>query len=152
MKTPSLLAAGFPWLSAKLSLLLTIPLLLGPASVSTLPNSGAPFTFNNTGPLNTARYLHTATLLPNGKVLVAGGQNGGGFLVSSELYDPAAGTWAATTGPLNTARYAHTATLLPNGKVLVAGGQNGGGYLGSSELYDPAAGTWAPTTGPLNTA
>ena len=63
---------------------------------------------------------HTATLLPNGKVLVAGGNNSG-ILTSAELYDPASGSWSAT-GSLNTARYQHTATLLPNGKVLVAGG------------------------------
>ena len=60
-------------------------------------------------------------MLPNGKVLVAGGDNGSGYLASAELYDPASGTWTAT-GSLNTARYCHTATLLPNGKVLVAGG------------------------------
>ena len=61
-------------------------------------------------------------MLPNGKVLVAGGYNGSGHLLSSaELYDPASGTWSAT-GSLNTAREFHTATLLPNGKVLVAGG------------------------------
>jgi hypothetical protein len=59
-------------------------------------------------------------LLPNGKVLVAGGFNGG-FLSSAELYDPASGTWSAT-GSLNTARTRHTAMLLPNGKVLVEGG------------------------------
>ncbi len=65
---------------------------------------------------------HTATLLPNGKVLVAGGFNGGfTILTSAELYDPASGSWTAT-GSLNTARAYHTATLLPNGKVLVAGG------------------------------
>ncbi len=60
----------------------------------------------------------------NGKVLVAGGENGSGDLSSAELYDPAIGTWTAT-GSLVTARHAHTATLLPNGKVLVAGGTNG---------------------------
>ena len=82
------------------------------------PASG---TWTATGSLNTARYDHTATLLPNGKVLVAGGYNAAAALSSAELYDPASGSWSAT-GSLNTARYAHTATLLPNGKVLVAGG------------------------------
>ena len=68
---------------------------------------------------------HTATLLPNGKVLVAGGCiMAVDDLSSAELYDPATGTWTAT-GSLGTARYGHTATLLPNGKVLVAGGDNG---------------------------
>src|SRR5438093_6322227 len=72
-----------------------------------------------TGNLVTARTRHTATLLPNGKVLVAGGNNGPA-LSSAELYDPASGTWTAT-GSLGTARERPTATLLPNGKVLVAG-------------------------------
>ena len=72
-----------------------------------------------TGSMATARCLHTATLLPNGKVLVAGGVDG--VLSSAELYDPASGTWSAT-GSMGTARDYHTATLLPNGQVLVAGG------------------------------
>src|SRR5262249_13388760 len=87
----------------------------------------------------------TATLLPNGKVLVAAGYNG---LSSAELYDPASGTWTVT-GSLNGRRFNHTASLLPNGTVLVAGGQNGG-PLASTQLYDPASGTWA-ATGSLNT-
>ena len=106
-------------------------------------------TWSTTGSLSTARERHTATLLPNGKVLVAAGLNPTD-LTSAELYDPAAGTWAST-GSLSTARRSHTATLLPNGKVLVAGGYNSGGYLNSAELYDPAAGTWA-STGSLSTA
>ena len=73
--------------------------------------------------LNTARVRHTATLLPSGKVLVAGGC--GTYAVaftSGEVYDdPSAGSWTPVAS-LNTARYLHTATLLPNGKVLVAGG------------------------------
>ena len=103
-----------------------------------------------TGSLFTARSRHTATLLPNGKVLVAGGNNGPA-LSSAELYDPATGTWTAT-GSLGTARERPTATLLPNGKVLVAGGaSNQSNFLNSAELYDPATGTWA-ATGSLGTA
>jgi hypothetical protein len=83
----------------------------------------APGRWRATGDLVTARYFHTATLLPNGLVLVAGGYNdlGGGFLASVELYDPATGMWTAT-GRMTTARSIYTATLLPNGLVLVAGG------------------------------
>ncbi|NIO67542.1 MAG: hypothetical protein GTN71_00380, partial [Anaerolineae bacterium] len=82
----------------------------------------APGTWTATGNLNTARGGPTATLLPDGKVLVAGGFGGtGGYLNSAEVYDPATGAWTAS-GNLNTAREAHTATLLPDGKVLVAGG------------------------------
>ena len=66
-------------------------------------------------------YLHTATLLPSGKVLVAEYSQWSSTLSSAELYDPAAGTWVAT-GSLGTARQVHTATVLPSGKVLVAGG------------------------------
>ena len=74
-----------------------------------------------TGRLNTARFVHTATLLQNGMVLVAGGIGQTDVLASAELYDPASRTWTAT-GSLNTARFSHTATLLQNGMVLVAGG------------------------------
>ncbi|HEU0209583.1 MAG TPA: kelch repeat-containing protein, partial [Candidatus Udaeobacter sp.] len=117
------------------------------------PASG---TWSTTGPLSTMRVFHTATLLPNGKVLVTGGEgSGGGVLPSAELYDPVAGTWSST-GPLGTAREFHTATLLPDGKVLVAGGSVGGGgsfngCLVSAELYDPASGNWSDT-GSLNNA
>jgi hypothetical protein len=100
--------------------------------------------------MNTAHYDHTATLLPNGKVLVAGGNSGGNLLASAELYDPATGTWT-TTGSLNIAREIHRAILLPNGKVLVVGGYNGSTAITSVELYDPAFGTWS-TTSAMNTA
>lgn len=105
-----------------------------------------------TGALNSGRYWHTATLLPNGKVLVAGGGgSGGGLLASAELYDPATGIWT-TTGALLTARQLHTATLLPGGKVLVAGGRDANNLmLGSVELYDSASGTWTAAA-PLATA
>ena len=96
-----------------------------------------------TGSMATKRYDHTATLLPNGQVLVAGGF-GGDYLASAELYDPATGLWTAT-GSMATARFHHTATLLPNGQVLVAGGFNDSGALASAELYDPATGLWTAT-------
>ena len=139
MKT-SHLRAGFVLLSTAAAALFIAP----PAA------AGAPFTFGATGSLITARTNHTATLLPNGNVLVAGGYNGSIFLTSAEVYDPASGSWTAT-GNLNTARGSHTATLLPNGKVLVAGGNNASGILTSAELYDPASGSWT-ATGTLNTA
>ncbi|MGB7749167.1 MAG: kelch repeat-containing protein [Verrucomicrobiia bacterium] len=103
-------------------------------------------------PMTTTRQYQTATLLPNGKLLIVGGVNGT-YLSSTELYDPATGK-CMTTGALNTGRAYHTATLLPNGKVLVAGGENPsspGIYLSSAELYDPTAGTWT-TTGSLATS
>ncbi len=128
---------------------MAFPLLfLGAGLVLVQPCAGAPVVFSNTGSLGAARYDHTATLLPSGKVLVAGGVgSSGNELASAELYDPASGTWTAT-GSLGGARFYHTATLLPNGKVLVAGGR---GTSASAELYDPASGTWTGT-GSLTTA
>ena len=91
-------------------------------------------TWEVTGDLVTARYGHTATLLPNGQVLVAGGLGLTGDLASAELYDPATGMWTAT-GSLATARRSHTATLLPNGQVLVAGGFTAQIFSPSSRNY-----------------
>ena len=109
--------------------------------------------FGDTGSLGAARSRHTATLLPNGKVLVAGGyyiQPGQVALASAELYDPASGTWSITGESLATARYEHTATMLPNGKVVVAGGSNAHPQvhtLRERGTYDPASGTWTATVG-----
>jgi hypothetical protein len=100
-------------------------------------------TWTLTGSLATARDQHTATLLSNGKVLVAGGF---GPLANAKLYDPASGTWAVTRNLVN-ARFLHTATLLPNGKVLVTGGLGTAGYLTRAELYDVGLGfssVWKP--------
>jgi hypothetical protein len=93
--------------------------------------------------MGVARAHHTATLLPNGLVLVAAGYgSGGGPLndVSSQLYDPSANTWSPPSY-MAYGRFGHTATLLAGGKVLVAGGL-GGTITNSAELYDPATGTW----------
>ena len=123
-----------------------------PCSASAELYDPASRTWTATGSLNTARCCHTATLLQNGMVLVAGGFDSNGLsFASAELYDPASGTWTAT-GSLNTARVGHTATLLQNGMVLVAGGYDSNFVaFASAELYDPASGTWT-ATGSLNTA
>jgi N-acetylneuraminic acid mutarotase len=86
--------------------------------------------------MNYTRYGHTASVLTNGKVLVTGGQNSGGYLNSAELYDPSTGVWTVT-GNMNYTRGWHRASVLTNGKVLVTGGDNGGGALNSAELYQP---------------
>ena len=115
-------------------------------------NALASWSWRVTHSLNTARSGHTATLLQNGMVLVAGGSDSNfNRSASAELYDPASRTWTAT-GSLNRARNRHTATLLQNGMVLVAGGFDiNGNRSKSAELYDPASGTWT-FTGSLNTA
>jgi hypothetical protein len=107
-------------------------------------------TWTLTGSLHTPRVGHSSTLLPDGRVLVAGGTYLiGGALNSAELYDPASGLWMVT-GSLTNQRCNHTATLLPNGKVLAAGGSQGTlpppyGELSSAELYDPVSGNWSLT-------
>jgi hypothetical protein len=88
------------------------------AELSQSAPAQAPGRWRATGDLVTARYLHTATLLPNGQVLVAGGNSQPG---SAELYDPATGSWTATKN-LHPWRWEHTATLLHSGNVLVSGG------------------------------
>jgi len=81
----------------------------------------------------TGRYDYTATALPDGTVLVAGGLGNTGVLASAEVYDPVSDTWSSA-GSLATGRYLHTATALPDGTVLVAGGYHDAGVLASAEL------------------
>ncbi len=109
-------------------------------------------TFSPTGSLNTARLYHTATLLNNGTVLIAGGyDSNGNTSASAELYNPATATFTPTLS-LNTARYRHTATLLNDGMALIAGGEDSNGNaLASAELYNPATGSFT-LDGSLNTA
>src|SRR5450759_2287318 len=146
MKISHPLAAGLLSATSILARRVAFPLLfLGVGLVFVQPCGGQTLVvFNNTGSLATARERYTATLLPNGKVLVAGGLDNTNPIASAELYDPARGIWTPT-GSLGAARDHHTATLLPNGKVLAAGGiDSTSNPLASAELYDPASGTWTP--------
>jgi len=94
-----------------------------------------------TGSLNFPRVGHTATLLANGEVLVAGGQDTSSNLIgAAELYNPTTGKWTVT-GSLANGRFDHTATLLANGEVLIAGGVSGT-YTAAAELYNPSTGIW----------
>ena len=113
--------------------------------VVSVPLSSAQGTFSNTGNMNTARYRHTAVVLPSGQVLVAGGVDASANALSSaELYNPATGTWTVT-GSMADTRQAHTATLLPNGEVLVAGGFVFNSCSATAELFNPSTGLWTST-------
>jgi hypothetical protein len=142
------------------------------SSIDVIPNFSA-HGFPPTGDMGTARASHTATLLPNGQVLIAGGFNSTEVLATSELFDPVTGTFTAT-GTMTSARFLHTATLLANGKVLITRGSdsltalsthvsrsrtvlaNGKALISdgspvssfdvaTAELYDPATGTFTAT-------
>jgi len=106
--------------------------------------------FRATGRMVTPRYLYTATLLQNGKVLVAGGLTGLTPTAKAELYDPATQKFTAT-GAMATARAMHAAALLNDGTVLIVGGiaDNNGDTVASAEIYNPSTGLFTPTTGNL---
>lgn len=104
-------------------------------------------TWRATGSMDLDRSDFSTTLLPDGRVLVAGGQGESGLRASTRLYDPATGRWSRG-GRMTTLRTTHTATLLGNGKVLVAGGFTGakGPASRTAELYDPKTDRWSRTT------
>lgn len=115
------------------------PAVANPPATPATPQSNVTFTL--TGNMTVARAGHTATLLSDGRVLIIGGEAnplaGSPSGTTAEVYDPTAGTFAAT-GSMNQAHTFQSATLLSNGKVLIAGG-------GDAEVYDPAIGSFVLT-------
>ena len=108
------------------------------------PDSG---TFRLIADMTAPRFGHTSTLLPDGRVLIAGGSATPRALLptnGAEIYDPSTGTFAAI-GNMISGHVCQQATLLGNGKVLILGGDGANGRVPPAELYDPATGTFAPT-------
>lgn len=130
-------------------LVLTFLVALGGLRGVAVPGVAAAGTWLPAGALGQNRYNHTATPLPDGSVLVAGGVADGRTLASAERYDPATNRWSPTV-LLAVARAYHTATALLDGRVLVVGGGDYGAgsafgpgvFLASAEIYDPARGVW----------
>jgi hypothetical protein len=88
-------------------------------------------------PISTPRWGHTATLLPDGRVIIIGGYSWYGRVQSSvEIFDPASNRWYAAR-PLSHARANHTATLLADGTILVVGGSSVAGATDTAERYNP---------------
>jgi hypothetical protein len=115
--------------------------------------------FVATGTMSVARQIETATRLPDGRVLVAGGTSNGSFtaaLASAEIYDPTTGAFSPTGNAMSDPRLQHTATLLDDGRVLIAGGGTAPADdptdvlpLASLDLFDPATGRFSPAAGSL---
>jgi hypothetical protein len=110
------------------------------------PNTG---TFTQTGSMAVGRFLHTATPLQNGKVLIVGGAltSASDPVATAEIYDPATGTFTMTSA-MATAREQHTATLLTDGRVLIVGGatsEGAGAPTATAEVYDPSTGSFSVT-------
>lgn len=123
-----------------------------PTAQLSIYGTATPATWATTGSLANPGESHTAILLRNGLVLVAGGDNNSVAVANCELFDPASGNWTVVTNPMAGPRSRHTATLLANGTVLAVGGDTNSVPLASAEVFDPASATWASTSNSLTAA
>ena len=140
-------------LSSKISLLSLIVVSTSVAAWQfQVKDVQGPGTLVSIGAMHTARAAHTATPLPDGRILLAGGMTDEGRVgTSAELFDPESRSFTPT-GAMHTLRQSHTATLLSDNRVLITGGYNAAGaYLSSAEIYDPSSGKFTPA-GPMHSA
>lgn len=122
------------------------PSQFGNGSVAAEIYDPATGVFTTTGKMTAGRVGQTATLLADGKVLIAGGWTSSNAIATAELYDPLTGAFTPT-GSMTSARAAHTATLLHDGSVLITGGLQDQTNVGSdtADIYDPAKGSFSAT-------
>ena len=113
------------------------PAITGVSNEVQVSSTGAAGTFSRTGSMVFSRVGHTATLLKDGTVLIAGGENEAGPLASAKIFDPSTKTFRATAGSMRNSRVGHTATLLNDGTVLIAGGFDATGALASAAAWSP---------------
>jgi hypothetical protein len=144
--------SGAPTMIGSFPITVTVEDSLGQMSATQAFNLQVyPHGFKATGAMGTSRYHHTATLLKDGTVLVAGAPG----LASAEKYDPGTGKFTPSTGSMSVDRDGHTATLLNTGKVLITGGTdvyNSNAALETAEVFDPSTGMFTLTTGSMTVA
>jgi len=117
-------------------------LLVAPASAGAVNQ----VTFSQVGNLTRDREYPGAALLPDGRVLVAGGYDSKGlgiYLDSADLFDPKTGTFSPLGATMSVGRYAPSVASLPDGRVLVAGGYQGSQDVASAQVFDPKSGTFS---------
>ena len=123
-----------------------LAVFLAPTSALAVDPEGS---WADAGSVTAPRIFSTMTRIPNGTILVAGGQDGQGEIADVRIYDPDASTWTAAA-PLPIPRSRHSATLLQDGTVFVAGGltmvPGQRNVVASTAIYHPTTNSWSAGT------